>query len=279
MSEAEVIERSPGPVTAQSLRAQLSALGIAPGEVLLVHCSLGALGWVCGGAVAVIEALLGAVGALGTVAMPAHSTHLSEPSAWSNPPVPDTWWSAIRETMPAFDARRTPTRNVGAVAELFRTWPEAVRSDHPTSSIAAIGPHAASIVSAQPLEDPMGGAAPLARLYDLDARIVLAGVGHDRNTALHLAERRAFGAMQARVRTGSPVFAAGRRQWVEYDEPLACVDDFAALGGAFEAVADVRRAETLRVMRLREIVDFGAPWLSAHRQPDGRPWTATSSAS
>jgi len=242
MSEAGAIARSREPVTAQSLGTQLSGLGIAAGQVLLVHCSLSALGWVCGGAVAVIEALLEAVGPRGTVAMPAHSTDLSEPANWSNPPVPGDWCGAIRATMPAFDPRRTPTRRMGA------------------------------------LDDPMGDASPLGRLYGLDARIVLAGVGHDRNTSLHLAERRAFGPLQARTRTGSPMMVEGRRQWVEYDEPLACSDDFAMLGEAFEAANDVPRPGTVRVLRLRKLVDFGAQWLAAHRQPDGRPWTASSSA-
>ncbi|HWH41332.1 MAG TPA: AAC(3) family N-acetyltransferase [Usitatibacter sp.] len=278
MSERAAIARSREPVTAGLLKSRLSDLGIAAGDVLLVHCSLSALGWVCGGPVTVIEALLDAVGPEGTVAMPAHSTDLSEPSNWMNPPVPAQWCSAIRATMPAFDPRRTPTRAMGAVAEIFRTWPGAFRSDHPTSSIAAIGPHAAVITSEHPLDDPMGDASPLGKLYALDARIVLAGVGHDRNTSLHLAERRAFGSLQARTRTGSPVAVEGRRQWVEYQEPLACSDDFAALGEAFEAANDVPRSGALRAMRLRELVDFGAGWLPAHRQPDGRPWTASSSA-
>jgi aminoglycoside 3-N-acetyltransferase len=278
MSEAGAIARSREPVTAQSLGTQLSGLGIAAGQVLLVHCSLSALGWVCGGAVTVIEALLDAAGPDGTVAMPAHSTDLSEPSNWMNPPVPAQWCSAIRAAMPAFDARRTPTRRMGAVAELFRTWPGAFRSDHPTSSIAAIGPHAAFIASGHPLDDPMGEASPLGKLHGLDARIVLAGVGHDRNTSLHLAERRAFGAGQARTRTGSPMVVEGRRQWIEYQEPLACSDDFAALGEAFEKAGGVRRSGAIRVVGLRELVDFGARWLSTHRQPDGRPWMASSSA-
>jgi len=278
MSEAAVIARSREPVTAGLLKARLSDPGIAARDVLLVHCSLSALGWVCGGPVTVIEALLEAVGKEGSVAMPAHSTDLSEPSNWMNPPVPAPWCSAIRASMPAFDPLRTPTRKMGAVAELFRTWPGALRSDHPTSSIAAIGPHAAFITAEHPLDDPMGDASPLGKLYALDARIVLAGVGHDRNTSLHLAERRAFGPLQARTRTGSPVVVEGRRQWVEYEEPLACADDFAALGAAFEAAHDASRPGTVRVLRLRELVDFGARWLSAHRQPDGRPWTASSSA-
>jgi len=278
MSETSVIARSSEPVTAESLKAGLWDLGIAAGDVLMVHCSLSALGWVCGGAVAVIDALVAVVGPHGTVAMTAHSTDLSEPSNWMNPPVPEQWWRTIRATMPAFDPRRTPTRKMGAVAELFRTWPGALRSDHPTSSIAAIGPHAAFITSEHPLDDPMGDASPLGKLYALDARIVLAGVGHDRNTSLHLAERRAFGPLQAGTRTGSPVVVEGRRQWVEYEEPLACVDDFAALGAAFEAANDVSCSGAVRVMRLRQLVDFGARWLPAHRQADGRPWTASSSA-
>lgn len=270
MAESATISHSASPVTVDSLVANLRQVGIESGDVVMVHTSMSAFGWVCGGPVAVIEALLEALGPSGTLAMPAHSTGLTDPSGWENPPVPPAWWPHIRATMPAFDARRTPTRAMGAVAELFRTWPGVLRSDHPTSSMAAIGAHARAIVDRHPLEDPMGSDSPLGRVYDLGGKVLLLGVGHDKNTSLHLAERRAFGAAQARMRTASPMCVDGRRQWIEYEEPLASTDDFNEIGAAFEATANnVVESGAVRAMRQRRLVDFAVDWLRGHRAADG----------
>ncbi len=94
MTEADAVERTEGlPATVRSLADDLSALGVRPGMTLLVHSSLS---WVCGGAVAVVMALERVLGPEGTLAMPAHSSDLSEPSRWKNPPVPEPWWDVIR---------------------------------------------------------------------------------------------------------------------------------------------------------------------------------------
>lgn len=276
MSEASSVAAVQRPSTVETLSAGLAVLGVREGQVLVVHTSMRALGWVCGGADAVIQALTGLIGARGTLVMPAHSAGLSEPSGWQRPPIPPDWWSIVRETMPAFDRQRTPTRCMGATAELFRTLPGTVRSNHPTASVAASGPRAAEIVRVHSLEDPMGLTSPWATLYELGAQILLLGVGHERNTALHLAERKAFRERQRRVETGAPISRAGQRRWVTYEEPDVSNDDFERLGADFEGrtsscnLARVGAAQA-RLMPLRALVDFAERWLLAHRTPDGYP--------
>ena len=78
--EARSIAASAAPVTRASLAADLGRLGVRPGSVLLVHSSLSALGWVCGGAQALVEALLDALGPDGTLVVPTHTSGNSEPS-------------------------------------------------------------------------------------------------------------------------------------------------------------------------------------------------------
>ena len=78
-SEGQAVQKSKMPATVDSLKADFSALGVESGMVLLVYSSLSALGWVCGGPVAVIIALQHVLGSAGTLVMPAHSTGLSDP--------------------------------------------------------------------------------------------------------------------------------------------------------------------------------------------------------
>jgi aminoglycoside 3-N-acetyltransferase len=89
--EQEVIARTASPATVDSLAAELGELGVEPGMVLLVHSSLSHLGWVAGGAQAVVLALLEVVGPDGTLVMPTHS-YLTDPATWYDPAVPEAWW-------------------------------------------------------------------------------------------------------------------------------------------------------------------------------------------
>lgn len=166
--------------------------------------------------------------------MPAHAADCSDPANWENPPVPRAWWDTIRATMPAFDPATTPTGAIGVIPEQFRTWPKVLRSNHPTASFASRGPLAKRITAVQKLEDPLGEGSPLAALYDLRAWILLLGVGHDSNTILHLAERRALGADQEQVQNGAPLLIDGVRQWVPFSEPDLDEDDLEEVGSAFE---------------------------------------------
>jgi len=267
MSEMEVILRTPSPCTQQNLATDLRQLGLTPGITVLVHSSLSSLGWVCGGPVTVVQALMDVVTPAGTLVMPTQSSDYSDPAHWQAPPVPSEWWSIIRETMPAFDAQVTPTRGMGRIAEVFRTWPHVRRSSHPEVSFAAWGQHAAAIVKGHSLDDSLGEGSPLARLYDLNGWVLLLGVGYDRSTCFHLAEYRSPGAK--RVSRGAPILEAGQRVWKPYIDIEFDPDCFVEMGEAFEQAGSVKVSKvgsaTTKLFPVRCAVDLAVSWLTIRR--------------
>jgi aminoglycoside 3-N-acetyltransferase len=154
---------------------------------------------------------------------------------------------------------------MGATAELFRTWPGAVRSNHPTSSFAALGPEAEAIIADHRLTSPLGAHSPLMRLYERRAKVLLLGVGFERCTALHLAEQWAWPAMEPE-HSGSPIMVDGERRWVAYDAPgLGDSEQYGAIGAAFVVSGKARSGEigsaASLLFGLGEIVDFAtAEW-------------------
>ncbi len=267
MSESDSINQLKYPNTRASLTREISSAGITAGATILVHSSLSALGWVSGGAVAVIQALMDVITPEGTLVMPEHSGDLSDPANWRHPPVPENWWNIIRESMPAYDPTYTPSRGMGTIAEVFRTMPDVMRSDHPEVSFAAWGKNADFITSDHSLEYSLGENSPLARIYDLDGEVLLMGVGFENNTSFHLSEVRSRGSSKAKL--GAPMMINGVRKWVEYTDIVYDSDLFGQVGKDFCITGLVKIAKigagNCFLFAQRAAVDFGVQWIERQR--------------
>jgi aminoglycoside 3-N-acetyltransferase len=151
--------------TIEEVVAQLLALGVRAGGVLLVHTSFRSVRPVEGGPPGLITALRQALGPAGTLVMPTMTSG---------------------ETV--FDPRATPSEGMGITAELFWRQPGVVRSTHPGGSFAASGPLAEPICAPQPLAPPHGVDSPPGRVHALDGQVLLLGVTQGESTMLHVAE-------------------------------------------------------------------------------------------
>lgn len=257
-------------VRRQDLLEAFKEAGLQRGQAVMVHASLKSLGYVCGGAQVVIEALTECVGPEGTLMMPTQSWKNLDPETGVHWEVPETLWQDIRDNWPAYDPATTPTNTMGAVAELFRCWPGAVRSDHPARSVAAWGRHAEYLTADHDLSNIFGDGSPLSRLYGLDGRVLLIGVGYDKNTSLHLADARAEYPGKHTVTEHSAIIENGRRVWKAYDTLYVDGEDFKELGAAFESTGAVKTVPLgsgeIRFMSQRELVDFAVDWIEQNRK-------------
>lgn len=265
MDEALVIARG-NMYGKDEIVKHLRALGLRAGDCVEVHSAMSKMGWVCGAEQTVVEALLEALGPEGTLVMPSQAGANSEPSKWENPPVPEHWWPAIRESMPAFDVDKTPTRNMGRVAELFRTWPGSVRSNHPQTAYSANGRLAQLVVQTHELDNSLGEQSPARTLYDLGARVLLLGVDYDRCTVMHLAEYRA-GVRKPEIQ-GAAVLENGKRVWKQYHDRELDSESFIGAGRLLEErrlVTEGRVGDAnAKLFAVRDAVDVAMEYLKCN---------------
>ena len=268
--KTEAPEAAPaGPVTTEQLVADLRALGVREGATLMVHTSLRSLGWVIGGAQAVLEALRDAVGPDGTLVMPAQSWQLCDPAFLQQAPA--AWWPTIRGHLPLYDPARTPSQTMGTVAELFRTTPGSHRSPHPHRSVTAAGPEAERVTAHHRLDAPTGEESPLAALVNLDASVLLLGVTAAKATMLHLAEHRATYPGKRTVPNGVAMLVDGSRTWVTWEELDVHDHDFEEVAAAFTADTGLVRTGRVgdaaaQLLPARPLVAYAADWFTAHRR-------------
>jgi aminoglycoside N3'-acetyltransferase len=184
------------------LTAQLGALGVDRGGVLLVHMSYRAVRPVDSGPEGVIDALLAAVGETGTVVMP-------------------SWTDNDDVVFDPLVARANS--DLGVTPNIFWRRPGTRRGNHPFA-FAALGQKAATI-TADPLPlPPHRLESAVGRVLELDGQILLLGVGHDSNTTIHLAE--ALSGVPYGVPKHITVLDDGRPLRIDYLENDHCCQRF-----------------------------------------------------
>lgn len=267
MSEERVVNQTIRPLTRTLLTQKLKELGLKEGMTVIVHSSMSKLGWVCGGAVTVIQALQDVLTPNGTLVMPTHTANVSDPKEWESPAIPESWWKEVREEMPAFDPAVTPTYFMGQIAETFRTMPGVLRSHHPRYSFAAWGKHSIDVTKKHALDYGMGENSPLGKIDELDGFILLLGTGYENNTSMHLGEHRSkqYGILTK----GSPIFEGGKRVWRTFTDLDYNDEVFAKIGKAFEKQSTVKKEKIgnadVRLMKQKDIVGFTAAYILKYK--------------
>lgn len=152
--------------TKEQLKEQILQMGIQPDDTVLIHTSMKAIGEVDGGADTVIDAFIECLPD-GLFLVPTHT------------------WGVVNKDHPIYDVRTT-VPNIGALPRVAAFRKDGIRSLHVTHSIWAHGKGAEEFVQGEEFAEtpcPVGFA--WSRLAQVNAKILLLGVTHSRDTFIH----------------------------------------------------------------------------------------------
>lgn len=149
----------------------LEDFGIKHDDKVTIHSSLKSIGEIEGGADGLIDAFCEYLYD-GLFIVPTHT------------------WANVGPDQPVYDVRKT-VPCIGTLAKVAAFRKDGVRSLHPTHSVAVFGKEAKKFISGEEKAEtpaPVGGC--ISRLYEEHGKILLVGVGHERNTYLHAVDER-----------------------------------------------------------------------------------------
>ena len=266
-------------MTREDLLADLRALGVRGGDLLMVHASLRRIGLSRaeageGGAERLLDALEAAVGPDGTVMMVLGSHYEMD---WVNKGPIETRAQLLAGSAPLVPATAPAMAEVGWLAETFRRRPGTVFSDNPSGRFGARGARAAELMAGQPWNDYYGPGSPLDKLVGAGGRILRLGANPDTLTALHYAEYLAE--LPDKIRTrwdyvladpgGGPRHAwidclddsRGIAEWRGDDYFVDILEAYLALGRHRDGLVGKARSELIDAA---DLVDFGARWMETN---------------
>lgn len=151
------------------LISQLKEMGLKSTDNIMIHSSMKSIGDVKDGADTVVDAFMDYFNN-GMVMMPTHT------------------WKQMSEDYNIFDPNKEACC-VGIIPNIFMHRDNVFRSLHPTHSIAAYGRNANIYIQGdENFTTPCNPQGCFGRLYDIDAKILLIGVTHAKNTYIHSIE-------------------------------------------------------------------------------------------
>lgn len=207
--------QEPPVITRSRIARDLKSLGVVSGQVLMLHASVKAIGWVVGGPNVVLQALLDVLSPTGTLMM-----YVS----WEEGPYDMSEWPeekrrAYLAECPPFDPTTSRAfRAWSVLTEYLRTWPGANRSGNPEASCAAVGARAEWLTDGHPLNYGYGAGSPLEKLCQAGGKVLLLGAPLNTVTLLHYSESVAKVPNRRIVRYSEPIVRDGSPVWVEVEE-------------------------------------------------------------
>ena len=245
--------------TRTSLYADLTRLGVARGDVLMIHAGVRSVGPVVGGANVIIQSLVDVIGPAGTLV--AYVDY-------------ESFYSDEDDEIPVFDKRIAhAARDHGILHETIRTWPCALRSDHPDAGVVALGALAEWITADHSFRYGYGEGSPFDRILEARGRVLMLGAPLDTITLLHYAEHKAR-IPDKRIRRYRRLMPGlNGPEWVEFEEfdtsepvhhslPSNCFEriaaDYLAKGGGSRG--DIGAAASF-LFDGQDLVKYGIEWL------------------
>jgi aminoglycoside 3-N-acetyltransferase len=259
-------------ITRSRLVTDLRALGVEAGQVVMLHVSVKAIGWVVGGPDVVLDALLEVLTPDGTLMM--YVAWEGDAYEMDTEDWPEARKQACLAEHPPFDAARSRAyRKWSILTEYLRTRPGAHRSANPECSMAAVGAQAEWLTRDHPLQHGAGPGSPLEKLVQAGGKVLLLGSPTSDVTVLHYAEYLADVPDKRTVRYRAPLLREGQREWVwveeldgnkgiadwpgeEYFSPI--VQGYLDSGRG--RAGKVGAAESY-LLEAPEVVDFAARWM------------------
>lgn len=158
-----------GNYSKQQLKDQLESMGLKGDETILIHSSMKAIGAVDGGADTVLDAWMEYFKD-GLLLLPTHT------------------WKTVNVDNPVYNPYTTPSC-VGLLTNMFMKRDGVIRSLHPTHSMSGYGKNAAEYLAGEEYNNtPCTPGGCYDRLKEVGGKVLLVGVGHERNTYIHSVE-------------------------------------------------------------------------------------------